>query len=461
MKKIFVIMIALLLAVPAMSFAGSATSRFDLTIGGNVNFNFGYQTQNTPNDGIHAAARGSSSTGTNLNAEYGNARFSVADSQINFLSRGPEAWGAKTSGFLQIDFRGSNTGGQQGNAQIQYAFVKFDWAKGYLVAGKSGPEALSAYARKFIIAGDASSTEGIGGPRPWMIAYRYNWTKNFNTLLGIYYHTQQDGNNAVGQGNNNGYGRSKLPALISEIGFSSDACGVIGPDMLKFGLGGLIAKETKTYFNAASANANTYAEDNVNVWMAGLRAFVPIIPEKKGNKTNALGFSAIGYIGQNNVAYVGTPAPGAGSYWRGQTGPYSLPASAAAPTMYGGFAQLTYYINNETFVNAQYGVLKENYSSAARAANAVQRQTGNDTDWLGPNQVNQFRVYGASIFHDPSPSVRVGFEWLRFYTNYNNYGQGAGSGSPGATTTYVGPAAGYLDSSGKMDQFKAMVMYFF
>jgi hypothetical protein len=57
--------------------------------------------------------------------------------------------------------------------------------------------------------------------------------------------------------------------------------------------------------------------------------------------------------------------------------------------------------------------------------------------------------------------VRVAFEWLRFYTTYNNFGQGAGNNSPGATTTYIGPAAGYLDSSGKMDQFKAMVMYFF
>jgi hypothetical protein len=355
-------------------------------------------------------------------------------------------------GFLQIDFRGTNTGGQQGNAQIQYGFVKFDWANSYLVAGKSGPEALSLYARKFVIAGDASSTEGIGGPRPWMLAYRYNWTKNFNTLLGLYYQTQQDG----ATGNNNGYGRSKLPAVISEVAFQSDACGVIGPDMLKFGLGGLLGKETKTYFNAASSAANTYAEDNVKVWLAGLRAFVPIIPEKKGNKTNALAFSGIGYIGQNAWAYIGTPAPGVGSFWRGTVGPYNLPNTAAAPTQYGGMLQLTYYLNDQTFVNAQYGVLKNNFSSAARSVLVAQRNSGNDTDWIGPNMVNQFRVYGASIFHDPSPSVRVAFEWLRFYTNYNNYGQG-GSGA----TTYVGPATGYLDTTGKMDQFKAMVMYFF
>ena len=132
--------------------------------------------------------RQSSATATNLNAERGNVRYSVADSQINFLSRGPDTFGAKTMGFLQIDFRGGNTGNQVGGAQLQYAFVKFDWANSYLVAGKAGPELLSAYARKFIIAGDATSTEGVGGIRPIQIAVRLTSTKNFNIMLGVIQH---------------------------------------------------------------------------------------------------------------------------------------------------------------------------------------------------------------------------------------------------------------------------------
>ena len=97
---------------------GDATSRFDMTIGGGVNFNFGYQTNNLPADSIQAPMRQSSATATNINAEYGNVRYSVADSQINFLSRGPDAFGAKTMGFLQIDFRGGNTGNVIGGAQL-------------------------------------------------------------------------------------------------------------------------------------------------------------------------------------------------------------------------------------------------------------------------------------------------------------------------------------------------------
>jgi len=465
MKKTFVIMLALFLAVPVMSYAGSATSRFDMTIGGNVNFNFGYNSQNYNQDSFHAPTRDSRAGTSNLNADKGNVRYSVADSQINFLSRGPDAFGAKTMGFMAIDFRGGNTGNQVGGAQLQYAFVKFDWANSYLLMGKAGAETLSAYARKFVIAGDASATEGIGGIRPISIAYRQKFMKDFNFMVGLIQHTDQGGSSG-GTGNNNGFGRSQWPAFQGELGYETQACGKIGPDALKFGLGGLFGRENRTAWNTGAgsvANATgTYNEDYVNAWMVGLRGFVPIIPEKKESKQNALALSAIGYVGQNAWPWLGPPGPGVGSYFRpANTSNGGVPNTATSPTMYGGFAQLTYYINNTTYVNAQYGVLKQNYSSAARngwgypAGNTF---GANETNWLGVNAINQFRVYGLSIFNDPSPSVRVGFEWLRMVSNYNGYGTG---NFPGQTVTPTIIGTGNLDNKGQNDQFKALVMYFF
>jgi len=458
MKKILVIMIALLLAAPVMSFAGSATSRFDMTIGGNVNFNFGYNTQNYAQDSFHAPTRGSGITASNLNDDRGNVRYSLVDSQINFLSRGPDTFGAKTMGFLQIDFRGGNTGNQVGAAQIQYAFVKFDWASSYLVMGKTGAETLSAYARKFIIAGDASSTEGMGGIRPIQIAYRQKFAKNFNVMVGLVQHTNQEAAGGA-VGNNNGYGRSELPAVEAELGFESAACGKIGPDALKFGLGAIAGREYRTTWSPTMAQTGSYNDKNVNAWMVGLRGFIPIIPEKKEDKTNALAFTAIGYVGQNAWNWVGSPAPGVGSYWR-PVGADGVPSQAVSPTMYGGFAQLTYYINNATYVNAQYGVLKQNYSSAARNGWGYGTAAfgANETNWQGPDAINQFRVYGLSIFNDPSPSIRVGFEFLRMYANYNGFGRGGFAGQSQAPSI-VG--TGNLDSRGTNDQYKAMIMYFF
>ena len=45
MKKVLIVVVALLLALPAASFAGSATSRWDLTIGGFVKVDAGYTSQ--------------------------------------------------------------------------------------------------------------------------------------------------------------------------------------------------------------------------------------------------------------------------------------------------------------------------------------------------------------------------------------------------------------------------------
>ena len=45
MKKLIVFALALFLAVPALSFAGSATSKWDVTIGGFVKFDMGYASQ--------------------------------------------------------------------------------------------------------------------------------------------------------------------------------------------------------------------------------------------------------------------------------------------------------------------------------------------------------------------------------------------------------------------------------
>ena len=54
MKKTVIVLLALFLALPAVSFAGSATSRWDMTIGGYVKFDMGYGSQN---QGVDAFAR--------------------------------------------------------------------------------------------------------------------------------------------------------------------------------------------------------------------------------------------------------------------------------------------------------------------------------------------------------------------------------------------------------------------
>jgi hypothetical protein len=50
MKKLIALGVALMLAIPAMSYAGSATSRWDLTIGGMVQVDVSYADQSANQD---------------------------------------------------------------------------------------------------------------------------------------------------------------------------------------------------------------------------------------------------------------------------------------------------------------------------------------------------------------------------------------------------------------------------
>ena len=57
MKKFIVFAVAAFLALPVVSFAGSADSRWDVTIGGFIKADFGYATQSLGAD-YRTASRG-------------------------------------------------------------------------------------------------------------------------------------------------------------------------------------------------------------------------------------------------------------------------------------------------------------------------------------------------------------------------------------------------------------------
>ncbi|HBA54116.1 MAG TPA: hypothetical protein DCZ04_06595, partial [Syntrophorhabdus aromaticivorans] len=135
MKKFIVIALALLLAVPALSFAGSATSKWDVTIGGYVKFDMGYMDQSHQGADYVVAARSSYRGTKNIADEYGNFYSAGGETRLNFLIQGPEGWGAKTSAFIEGDFSGRTSGDGYGAFSLRHAFMKMQWANDSLTIG--------------------------------------------------------------------------------------------------------------------------------------------------------------------------------------------------------------------------------------------------------------------------------------------------------------------------------------
>lgn len=445
MKKLVLVLLAVFLVIPALSNAGTVSSRYDVTFGGFVKYDVGWASQNTNAD-PYIAGRSSTSSREYLADEYTNTFMTAAETRFNFLVKGPDLWGAKTSAFIEGDFRGVSTGNSYGGFQLRHAFMSMKWQSAELMIGQNWQQWGMPYYPASIGFNDNSTfLKGIRIPQ---IAFRYFFTKEFNAMIGVQSATEWSGSFNTRQVDD--YARSNWPGVMGEIAYWSDRCGKIGPNNLKFGLGGYYGREKKTSADVANLNSNPqagssptgYHDDTVDAWMAAFRYSVPIIPEKQGNKQYALLLNGNFFYGQNwagndwmNVpgtsnAGFGNPAtPGVapfisnGSYWRDNR-------DAAAPTAYGLYAQLSFWFTNNLWTNLQYGYLKYNYSSEMRQAI--------------PTAVNMNQNYAVNLLWDANQAIRFGLQWNHIFTGYN---------APTAPTRN--------DRTGEMDVYRFAAWYFF
>jgi len=427
MKKSALVMLVLLLAIPTLSSAGSVSSRYDVTFGGFVQYDLGYSTKNSHADPI-VAPRHSSSDRAVLADEYGNTFATAAATRFNFLIKGPELWGAKTSAFIEGDFRGTTTGNQYGGFQLRHAFMRLNWKKAELMVGQNWQQWGMPYYAAMISSGDFN--QYLKGIRTPQMALRYFFTKEFNTMFGLTSATEwSDGTRQY----NDGYARSSWPGFQGEIAYWTDRCGKIGPNNLKFALGGYYGRDTETYTD--SNNPADYKDDTINAWLTAFRYSVPLIPERGGNKTMALLLNGNFFLGQNvggNNWIAGSATTSNGSYLRPNN-------DATAPTLFGMYAQASWWLANNLWVNGMYGYLKYNYSEYGRTVNP------------GRDKINMSQSYGVNLLWDANQALRFGLQWMRLFTRYN------GSGTGGSNAT--GP--GFADGYGTIDQYRFAAWYFF
>ena len=307
MKKGLIIVIALLLAVPAVSFAGSATSRWDMTIGGFVKFDVGWASQATAGALDQYFAERSNRAG-NQNTSNDSGAFGMASGQttLNFLVKGPDAWGAKTSAFIQGTFIGQTInnnnmaavpypgqGSRYGNFALQLAYMDFTWANTKLTAGYAWQS--WGFLPTFNILGLYDILMAGRGNTVPQVTVTQNFSKSFYGSFGIQEPSNYRDNmgmamtagNAQGlnnQGTNpqgavatNTRTVNEIPDFTMELGYKSDACGKIGPNMMQFAVSGFAGQERVLYTDPT--NANRAKHDTLSRWAANFKAFIPIIPE--------------------------------------------------------------------------------------------------------------------------------------------------------------------------------------
>ncbi len=424
MKKYLVILLALFLAVPAVSYAGSVTSRYDVTIGGYIKFDVAYADQNATYD-YRAPNRDSRRTfAEQLNNSYDAVTWAGGESRLNFAIKGPDAWGAKTSALLEGDFRGG-TGGGQGAATyglftLRHAFMNMDWGKTQLLIGHTWQ--AWGLLPTFNMLAFSENHFMKGATRVPQIRLTQNFTKELAMVVALAAPTNTFGNTQPDDKS-----RALYPDTSIQFVYKSAALGKIGPWGLTLGLGGMVGKEKVTY----QYPANHYRSTPLRRWGSSFYGYIPIIPERSGKKAGALGFTGNVFMGQGLGVYL--PAAPNTAYDRPADAAITGTPVMADPTLEvrypmtsGGWAQLTFYYTDKMFSNLLFGWQKNSWSQPYMDANA--------------GAVRYLQNWIFNVMYDVSPAVRFGAEYTRIMGSYSQW---TATGKPSGTLNAVRLGAYY------------------
>jgi len=435
MKKVLIV-VALLLALPALSFAGSATSRWDISIGGYVKFDVGYISQNVNQDPSVAARPDVAGVASATDAIPSLFWYS-GETRLNFLIRGPDAWGAKTMAFIEASFEQVPS---QYSLGLRHAYMQFTWPTTRLIMGQfwqpwalAGPFNIVSYS----ILGPYN--KGIRLPQITLIQ---NLTKELFVTLSV--NSPYNVNSESGAyGSTTAQLNSTMPDIVGEIGYESLSCGAVGPYHLLVSLDGITGQDK--YYAEPGANL-PFMNKSTDRWGIALRFNLPLIPEKNHNKTGAMFASGMFYEGQDIGTYVGAAAAGIG--YNRATGDVALANTNPQAIMHaldpifsvvqGGMVGTGYYWTDKLSTSVYAGYQTNNYSNAFRAAN--------------PNSVRDDGMGVANIIYDINPAISVGLEYDYIITHYNeNY----------VSAAVNGPAANVSNSTGTLYEVRLGAWYFF
>lgn len=421
-------MLILFLAPPVFSYAGTVASRWDISIGGFVKFDGGWASQGVNGDYLYASPE--SITGNkNVVDEYGNSFMASGETRLNFAIKGPNAWGAKTSAFIEGDFRQS---GAYEGFRLRHAWLKFDWAKTSLLIGQASTKWKGMTTYNVLGISELAMAKTNRVPQ---IMFTTKFTKNWSLSYGIVsqYKSNLAGGSRAPTGipaASNTQRLNDLPFVESELVYKTDTYGKIGPRPLTLAFGGFIGRD-KIARRSGVAGTQWY-DDDANTWGLAFKGFIPVIPEKKGNKAGSLAFTGTIVIGQGS-----STERYPSDVWDAYVRRASITATdfdAANATNSAGWAELTYYFTDSIYASAVYGTSQWNLSSTIR----------NDATYMNSNYPRSVQHYVVNLMYDVNQAIRFGVEYTHINTAYAR-AQAAGSGG----------------ASGSLDVGRVAAWYFF
>jgi hypothetical protein len=445
-----------LLALVAIPVSAMAAKTGDFELGGYIRLHTRWDSTSSVNSNMGIVANRNNAARP---ANEGRMYFTAQDTRFNFTIKGPEVWGAKTQGFIEMDFAGVQdpqvTVTNSLNPRLRHAWFRMDWPGGWqLLMGQywgvfcnfwpdtiqSGP--LFAH---------GMSTQRLAQIRvtyktaPWTFAafagaqndeVNENRVVPFNDPFG--WPWLPGTQNFVGQ-------RAIMPQFGVQVEYEQDLWGKaaffsrprgftanvsFGIQRTKFDGGGIAAATWGQNQYGAIGFNNEYQQGTiVTPWKVQASMFIPILPTHTQDLTGTASLQLQFYIGQGLRAF-GNEWAGSDSYFRFDSFDNNgWPVYNRKPTQrYGGYAQAQYYINNEWYLSYVYGFAKA--YGVTQARNPLLATVFNPDGYVYASTGDLMRdtqEHNVSLFYRPNANFKFGLGYAYLNTNYFQITRGPGN----------------------------------
>jgi hypothetical protein len=460
MKKILVFAVVLALLAPAAAFAAT-----EFSLGGFIKMDAMWDSDNGVGKNLNAAP----ARDNDANAKHGRMKFTAQGSRFNLTIKGPNLWGAVTTGYLEMDFDTAEAGiagaafsaSQSYTPRLRHAMFRFNWPTSELLLGQYFSMFSEWYAET-VEDGPMSMTGTITAR---MAQFRF--TQKFLsdwTVAGLIGNPNQAllnvNSGAAGVYNasiNNGQA-AETPLLQGKIQYAHDFWGKAayygkptpftaqivggwqrnvlraGANATGFGtlpnnltnLTDVAVPAGTAILPAAAINTRT---QYTNPWLAMGSLFIPVIPTQSANLAGTASILSNLWIGQGVEAFGFTGV--ASNLF--QFSSIGNPANAGSQIYdvkllqkFGGMVQGQYYFNNQWFVNAVYGYTKAYGVSRSRfnlPPGALNNANSglNGMEWAMGDNAQTIQQASATLWYRPIQAIKFGLQYSYAAAHYFAY----------------------------------------
>ena len=460
MKKFIVFAVVLALLVPALAMAAT-----EFSLGGFIKLDAMWDSQSGVGKNINAPPVRSNDP----NGNHGRLKFTAQGSRFNFTIKGPDLWGAKTSGFIEMDFDAAENGltsgvatGTQGVAfggaskgytpRLRHAMFRFNWPTSELLFGQY----WSMFCEYFAESAEDGNLQMVGTPTARLAQVRFTQTFGGFTVAGLIGDPNQA--NLQGIGNaaavagavstnagigvngpynaaiNNGQS-AESPQIQGKISYAQDIWGKAAfygtPSPFKIQLTGGWQRNvmrTGSFPAQAFGETNLTAAANISVrntyvnpWLAMGSLFIPVIPTQSANLAGTASILTQWWIGQGVEAFGFTGI--ASNLYRfnntfnpGLIGPnYDVQLLEK----FGGFVEGQYYFTNQWFLNALYGVSKTMNVSRSQAIFGGRGNNGiGNMEMAFGDNASTIQQAEFTLWYRPIQSIKFGLQYAYTAASY-------------------------------------------